>query len=308
MKYGGLRFLEAAHVKDLICLFRLADNPRDELAWFRLLQLLDGVGPVQARGVRSSALGVDQPGTAAEVLMRWPLAVEELPPASRRAADAFIEALRRRRRRVGRFARRAAARRARAVDRRPRTTTPTRGSPISTRSRTPRTTRPGSPTSPPISPSNRRNSTGDLAGTPVDRRGLARDLDRALGEGPRVGCGASAQRRRRELPLRHGAHDERGARRGTASLLRRGHPAPTPSARLRAAAVPLPAPRPRRRSRDGPAQPVPLRRPSPTASTRCTRRGHDSRRGVTIDAGVRVEMELDALAGREREGQRAWRN
>ena len=39
VKYGGLRFLEAAHVKDLICLFRLADNPRDELAWFRLLQL-----------------------------------------------------------------------------------------------------------------------------------------------------------------------------------------------------------------------------------------------------------------------------
>ena len=45
VKYGGLRFLEAAHVKDLICLFRLADNPRDELAWFRLLQLVEGVGP-----------------------------------------------------------------------------------------------------------------------------------------------------------------------------------------------------------------------------------------------------------------------
>ena len=92
VKYGGLRFLEAAHVKDLICLFRLADNPRDELAWFRLLQLVEGVGPVRARRA-IVALGVDQPGTAAEVLMRWPLAVEELPPASRRTADAFIEAL-----------------------------------------------------------------------------------------------------------------------------------------------------------------------------------------------------------------------
>ena len=51
VKYGGLRFLEAAHVKDLICVFRLADNPRDELAWFRVLQLLDGVGPVTARRV-----------------------------------------------------------------------------------------------------------------------------------------------------------------------------------------------------------------------------------------------------------------
>jgi DNA helicase-2/ATP-dependent DNA helicase PcrA len=94
VKYGGLRFLEAAHVKDLICLFRLADNPRDELAWFRLLQLLDGVGPVRAhRAV--AALGVDQPGTPAEILMRWPLAVAELPPASHGTADEFITALRR---------------------------------------------------------------------------------------------------------------------------------------------------------------------------------------------------------------------
>ena len=62
VKYGGLRFLEAAHVKDLICLFRLADNPRDELAWFRLLQLVEGVGPVRARRA-IVALGVDQPGT-----------------------------------------------------------------------------------------------------------------------------------------------------------------------------------------------------------------------------------------------------
>ena len=38
MKYGGLRFLEAAHVKDLLAAFRLADNPRDEVSWFRLLQ------------------------------------------------------------------------------------------------------------------------------------------------------------------------------------------------------------------------------------------------------------------------------
>ena len=49
VKYGGLRYLEAAHVKDLLALFRLLDNPRNELAWFRVLQLLDGVGPVTAR-------------------------------------------------------------------------------------------------------------------------------------------------------------------------------------------------------------------------------------------------------------------
>ena len=51
VKYGGLRYLEAAHVKDLIALFRLVDNPANELSWFRVLQLLEGVGPVTARRV-----------------------------------------------------------------------------------------------------------------------------------------------------------------------------------------------------------------------------------------------------------------
>ncbi len=51
VKYGGLRYLEAAHVKDLIALLRLVDNPSNELSWFRVLQLLDGVGPVSARRV-----------------------------------------------------------------------------------------------------------------------------------------------------------------------------------------------------------------------------------------------------------------
>lgn len=47
-KYGGLRFLEAAHVKDLIAILRIMENPRDEMAWFRVLQLLDGIGPGSA--------------------------------------------------------------------------------------------------------------------------------------------------------------------------------------------------------------------------------------------------------------------
>lgn len=47
-KYGGLRFLEAAHVKDLISFLRISENPRDQIAWFRVLQLLRGVGPATA--------------------------------------------------------------------------------------------------------------------------------------------------------------------------------------------------------------------------------------------------------------------
>jgi len=51
VKYGGLRFLEAAHVKDLLAILRWADNPRNDLAAFRVLQLMPGMGPVNARKV-----------------------------------------------------------------------------------------------------------------------------------------------------------------------------------------------------------------------------------------------------------------
>jgi len=49
VKYGGLKFLEAAHVKDVLCVLRWAENPRDEVAAFRVLQLLPGMGPASAR-------------------------------------------------------------------------------------------------------------------------------------------------------------------------------------------------------------------------------------------------------------------
>ncbi len=47
-KYGGLKFLEAAHVKDLLAFLRIIENPRDELSWFRVLEMLEGVGPRSA--------------------------------------------------------------------------------------------------------------------------------------------------------------------------------------------------------------------------------------------------------------------
>lgn len=48
VKFGGLKFLEAAHVKDLLSLLRILDNPKDELAWNRVLLMLPGVGPATA--------------------------------------------------------------------------------------------------------------------------------------------------------------------------------------------------------------------------------------------------------------------
>ncbi|WP_244616389.1 ATP-dependent helicase [Youhaiella tibetensis] len=51
VKFGGLKFLDAAHVKDLLAVLRFAENPRDRVAGFRILQLLPGVGPSSAQRI-----------------------------------------------------------------------------------------------------------------------------------------------------------------------------------------------------------------------------------------------------------------
>ncbi len=48
VKFGGLKFLDAAHVKDVLAVLRFAENPRDRVAGFRVLLLLPGVGPATA--------------------------------------------------------------------------------------------------------------------------------------------------------------------------------------------------------------------------------------------------------------------
>ncbi len=65
IKYGGLRFTEAAHVKDFLAAARVVANPADDIAWFRVLRLHEGVGPVHARRV-IAALGLAGPGLAGE--------------------------------------------------------------------------------------------------------------------------------------------------------------------------------------------------------------------------------------------------
>ena len=51
VKFGGLKFLDAAHVKDVLALLRFAENPRDRVAGFRILHLLPGVGPASAQRI-----------------------------------------------------------------------------------------------------------------------------------------------------------------------------------------------------------------------------------------------------------------
>lgn len=57
VKQGGLRFLDTAHVRDVLAVLRWAENPRDRLAGFRALQVVPGVGPAQA--ARTLAAVVD---------------------------------------------------------------------------------------------------------------------------------------------------------------------------------------------------------------------------------------------------------
>jgi ATP-dependent DNA helicase UvrD/PcrA len=76
VKYGGLKFLEAAHVKDVLACLRFIENPRDRMAGFRVLQLLPGIGPA------SAARALDQVEAAGSLA-----ALADFSPAPRAAED-----------------------------------------------------------------------------------------------------------------------------------------------------------------------------------------------------------------------------
>ena len=64
VKFGGLKFLDAAHVKDLLALLRFVENPRDRVAGFRLMHLIPGVGPASAQRVLDHMADDPDPITA----------------------------------------------------------------------------------------------------------------------------------------------------------------------------------------------------------------------------------------------------
>ena len=69
VKYGGLKYLEAAHVKDLLSLLRILDNPDDALAWHRVIKSMEGVGPATSRRL-TEELGIgDQESNALSLLI-----------------------------------------------------------------------------------------------------------------------------------------------------------------------------------------------------------------------------------------------
>jgi DNA helicase-2/ATP-dependent DNA helicase PcrA len=80
VKFGGLKFLDAAHVKDVMAVLRLAENPRDRVAGFRVLQMLPGVGPSTA-GQVIEAMGASLDPTLALAAFRVPQRTEPDWPA-----------------------------------------------------------------------------------------------------------------------------------------------------------------------------------------------------------------------------------
>ncbi|MDQ0136259.1 DNA helicase-2/ATP-dependent DNA helicase PcrA [Neorhizobium galegae] len=85
VKFGGLKFLDSAHVKDMLAALRFAQNPRDRVAGFRLMQLLPGIGP-QTAGKILDAIAADPEPLAA---------LQEIPAPPRSGADwpAFVDML-----------------------------------------------------------------------------------------------------------------------------------------------------------------------------------------------------------------------
>lgn len=55
-KYGGIRFLDRAHIKDILAFLKIYSNPHDQLSWFRILQLHIGVGKVYAKNISEKCL------------------------------------------------------------------------------------------------------------------------------------------------------------------------------------------------------------------------------------------------------------
>ncbi len=61
VKRGGVKFIETAHVKDLLAHLRVVANPLDAVSWHRVLMLIEGVGPKKAQGVLTAIVKTGKP-------------------------------------------------------------------------------------------------------------------------------------------------------------------------------------------------------------------------------------------------------
>ncbi len=71
-KYGGRRFIEGAHIKDFLSYLKVVHNPRDVLAWERILKLLEGLGPKRAQEIIRQVMGCSDWGARLTCLSSYP--------------------------------------------------------------------------------------------------------------------------------------------------------------------------------------------------------------------------------------------
>ena len=90
VKYGGLKYLETAHVKDLLSLLRVLENPEDQLAWHRVLRSLEGVGPATVTRL-TDELRIAKPN--ANALARFIDGIGKVPSAATEQAAELRVAL-----------------------------------------------------------------------------------------------------------------------------------------------------------------------------------------------------------------------
>jgi len=82
VKYGGLKFLESAHVKDVLAVLRWAQNPRSRMAGLRVAQLVGGIGAASAKRLLDAVAEAEDPGAT--------IATFQPPPAAREAWAEFV--------------------------------------------------------------------------------------------------------------------------------------------------------------------------------------------------------------------------
>ena len=187
VKFGGLKFLDSAHVKDVLAVLRFAENPRDRVAAFRVMQLLPGVGPSVASAAIEAieraldpVLGLQFFRAPARAVSDWPGFTELFSTLRTRSAwPADLEAVR------------AVVRAAYGAQARGRDGTPCR----SAAARADRGWLPDARAFPDRPHARSARCDQRRGRSPSPRRGLSDPVDHPFGQGSGVDQGLRAQRR-----------------------------------------------------------------------------------------------------------------
>ena len=280
-KYGGLKFIETAHIKDLMAFLRLAENPRDLVAGGRLLPLVPGIGPTKARQLMEMLAGENGDFAAWRRLETAGGRPRAVAGAGRTRRAILARSKRPLPDQISQVRKFYAPLLPQLYDNpAPRGRDLEQLEQIAGRYRDRQTMLAEITLDPP-------SSTQDLAGPPLSGRRLSGAEHDPLGQGPGVGLRVRDPRRGRQHPVGHGHRLAGGNRRRAAAVLRGPDPGEGLALRMLPAAIlPLPARHERRarlraadsiraRARRGVLPPgaCPTRRPprtsrAPAASTR----------------------------------------